>query len=324
MNLLRLAPIAALLLYRRRGPSLEGWRALVTGGTRGLGLELARQLVRRGARVAVCGRDLRELEAAHRELGVLAFQADVASHEDCARLVDQAAHALGGLDLLVNNASVIQVGPAETMTRGDFERAMATNFWGTVDCTRAALRWLRASGGRVVNITSIGGKLAAPHLLPYDCAKFAVVGFSEGLGAELRKEGVSVTTIVPGLLRTGSAFNASFKGDAPAEATWFGASDATPLTTISARRAARRILLAAARREREVTLGLPAKVARLVVGLTPSLAGAALSLVDRLLPRGTGRKARLGRDVLPRFVRRLLAPAVRRYHQELAASTRTP
>jgi NAD(P)-dependent dehydrogenase (short-subunit alcohol dehydrogenase family) len=270
---------------------LTGRVVLITGGSRGLGLLLAREFARQGARISICARDERELESAHRDLesrgaDVLAVRCDVARREEVDAWVERAAAAFGAVDVLVNNASVIQVGPFQATTLEDFEQAMAVNYWGTVHATYAALPHLRRRpDARIVNVTSIGGKVAVPHLLPYDAAKFAVVGFSEGLRAELAREGITVTTIVPGLMRTGSPPNAFFKGDQDAEYTWFSLGDATPITAMSAERAARRIVLATRRGEAEVTLTWQAKLLRLAHDLFPGAATDVLGLVNRALPR---------------------------------------
>ena len=158
----------------------------------------------------------------------------------------------GQVDILVNNAGIIEVGPVQNMARSDFEDALAVDFWGVLDPILAVLPQMRArKSGRIVNITSIGGKVAFPHLLPYVAAKFAATGLSEGLRAELARDGITVTTIVPGLLRTGSYGNALFKGDKPGEYAWFGLGDNLPGGSISAERAAREIVTATRRGEAE-------------------------------------------------------------------------
>src|SRR5437763_6066124 len=108
-------------------------------------------------------------------------------------MVDEVAKRFGRIDVLVNNAGIIQVGPVENMTITDFENAMAVMFWGPVYATLATLPYMRQHGdGRIVNITSIGGKVSVPHLVPYSCAKFAAVALSEGLRAELASTGIRV------------------------------------------------------------------------------------------------------------------------------------
>src|SRR5438270_7691587 len=100
----------------------------------------------------------------------------------------------------------------------------------------------RRREGRIVNISSIGGKLSMPHLVPYGASKFALTGLSEGMRVELRKDGVFVTTVCPGLMRTGSPVNADFKGKHREEYSWFSISDSLPLLTMSAERAAGQII----------------------------------------------------------------------------------
>jgi short-subunit dehydrogenase len=192
---------------------------------------------------------------------------------------------LGRIDILINNAGIIQVGPLESVGVGEFEDAMGTMFWGAVRTTLAVLPQMRArKQGRIVNVTSIGGKVAVPHLLPYDAAKFAATGFSEGLRAELAKDGISVTTIVPGLMRTGSHRFAMFRGDRANERRWFSAVAQLPGLAMSPERAARQIVRAARQRRAEAVLGVPAKILRLASALFPALTARALAGANRLLP----------------------------------------
>jgi short-subunit dehydrogenase len=172
----------------------------------------------------------------------------------------------------------------------DFQHAMAVNFWGTLYASLAAAEVMRAQGdgGRIVNITSIGGKVAVPHLLPYDSAKFAALGFSEGLRAELAPHGISVTTVVPGLMRTGSYTNALFKGQPEQEFGWFSYAANTRFTAMDARRAARKVVRAAKLRSAEVVLGWQAKLLSTAKELFPNAVAYALTLVNRMMPDAHG------------------------------------
>ena len=292
-------------LLRRRAPlDLRGQVVLITGGSRGLGLAMAEELVAEGALPVICARNADDLADARQrllELGatdVLAVPADVRDREQVEQLIEATLDHFGRIDIVVNNAGTIMVGPLESQTLVDFEDAMATMFWGTVYPALAALPHMRRQGsGRIVNITSIGGKVSVPHLMSYSAAKFAAVGFSEGLRAEVAKDGVEVTTVVPGLMRTGSHINAIFKGQHEQEYTWFGLGASMPLLTISAEQAARDIVAAIKRGDAEVTLGLPAQLLAGFHGLFPGLTSDIMALVNRLLPDPNGdRERHLGRD----------------------------
>jgi NAD(P)-dependent dehydrogenase (short-subunit alcohol dehydrogenase family) len=288
------AGTALLARKLRRGASLRGRVVLITGGSRGLGLLLARELVRKGARIAICARDERELGRAREDLAarggeVLAVACDVRIPSAAERLVETVVARYGRLDVLINNAGIIEVGPAGAMSLEDYQSVMGVNFWGAVHTTLAALPHLRRSTlARIVNVTSIGAAIPVPHLLPYTCSKFALLGFSEGLAAEVAPEGVCVTTVLPGMMRTGSFVNALFKGQRAREVSWFSLGAALPIASMNADRAARRILLACARGERFLTLGLPFKALRIAHALAPGLSIAILSVMARLLPELDG------------------------------------
>ena len=323
---------------RKPEADLRGAVALVTGGSRGLGLALSRELAQQGCRLAICARDESELEAARLDLQVqqpgvevLAIPCDVSDPAQVAAMVEAVTQQYGRIDILINNAGIIVVAPVETLTRADFERVMAVNFWGVLNPTLAVLPGMRAQGsGRIVNITSIGGKIAVPHLLPYTCAKFAAVGFSEGLRAELADTGISVTTVVPGLMRTGSHLNAEFGGEQQAEYRWFalGASAPYPIA-VGADRAARLIVRATKCSQADCTYPVSAVVATRLSGLLPSVTTNALTLVDRLLPQpplqpaGTSPGAAIDADLDAPFLRAatILGRAAAERYKQIRPST---
>jgi NAD(P)-dependent dehydrogenase (short-subunit alcohol dehydrogenase family) len=306
---------------------LSGKTVLITGGSRGLGLALAREMTAQGARVAICGRDAASLERAERGLrritaAVLAVQCDVTQQDQVDSLLAQVRSRLGPVDVLVNNAGVIEVGPAETMSPADYQEAMATNFWGLLYPTLTVLPEMRdRRSGRIVNITSIGGKLGIPHLLPYSASKFAAVGFSQGLRAEVASDGIKVVTVCPGLMRTGSPRNAVFRGRHRSEYAWFSISDALPGLSISVERAARRIVDACRRGDAEVLFPLTARAAAIVSAVAPGLTADALGYIDRLLPgpgpqpsgRRTGAESQSW--LSPSWLTRLGDRAARQYNQ---------
>jgi NAD(P)-dependent dehydrogenase (short-subunit alcohol dehydrogenase family) len=287
--------VAARALRRRRPIRFRDRVVVITGGSRGLGLLMARELAAQGARLAILARDPGELDLARRELAalgghrVLALPCDVGDRDEVRWAIDAAVERFGRLDVLINNAGTIQVGPLEHMTIEDFEEALRVHFWGPLYATLAAIPHLRRRGnGRIVNIASIGGKIAVPHLVPYSASKFALVGLSDGLRAELAQEGIYVTTVCPGLMRTGSHVNALFKGRRAEELAWFAISDSLPLTSMAGRRAARRIVEACKYGEPHLILTNQARAAVLAATLAPNVTARLLEAVARLLPAPAG------------------------------------
>jgi NAD(P)-dependent dehydrogenase (short-subunit alcohol dehydrogenase family) len=312
---------ARQLLRMARRITLEDRVVVITGASTGHGLMVARYAARRGARLVLAARETENLSAAELEMihqgarDVLAVPTDVNDRAQCQYLVDVTTERHGRVDVLVNNAGIIQVGPMETMTIRDFEEALATNFWGAVYCTLAAVPYMRERRfGRIANVVSVGGKFPAPHLLPYTASKFALAGLTQALRVELAKDGILVTGVYPHLMRTGGHVHAWVKGDRPAEYTWFALGDTLPLISTSAEYVARRLWRAVCAGDAEVIVGWPAAVAATVHNLCPNWTLEGLALINRLLPEpaGTGGPVR-GQDVpgrLPEFLsQQVPAPA---------------
>ncbi|MDQ4117686.1 MAG: SDR family NAD(P)-dependent oxidoreductase [Actinomycetota bacterium] len=263
--------------------------ALVTGASRGLGFLLAREWARAGHDLVVCARSADGLEPAAENLRgegveVEAVEADVADRDDVTRLVARTEHRFGRLDVLVANAGIIQVGPAGQMRAADHRHAMDVAHWGTVHAVLEALPLLQRSRGRVLAVTSLGGKLPAPHLLPYAAAKHAAVGFAEGLRVESGRLGIGVTVAVPGLMRTGSTRNALVTGDRVAERRWFTVAASLPVLSMDAERAARRLVAATRRGRAEVVLTPAAALAIRAHALAPNLTLRVTTAIADLLP----------------------------------------
>jgi NAD(P)-dependent dehydrogenase (short-subunit alcohol dehydrogenase family) len=262
--------------------------------------------VEEGARVALLARDLQELERAREELEargrgeVMTIRCDVRRRADVRSAVDRVLDTWRTVDVLINNAGVIQVGPLEHMTHEDFENAMATHFWGPLHLMFEVVPSMRhRSFGRIVNISSVGGRVAVPHLAPYSASKFALVGLSDAVRTELNQYGIRVTTVSPGLMRTGSPLNADIKGQHEAEYAWFAIADSTPGLSVSAERAARQIIEACRYGDPELTISLPAKIAVIASNAVPRLIAHTMALVNRILPGPVGRSGdrhRRGRD----------------------------
>jgi NAD(P)-dependent dehydrogenase (short-subunit alcohol dehydrogenase family) len=301
----------ARALRSTRAIDFAGKSVVIFGGSRGLGLVLAREFASEGARVVLAARNPEELERAQADLdargaSVTTFPCDITDRRQVDATVDRIIGEHGTIDVLVNDAGIIQVGPVEHMTVADFENAMTTHFWGPLATILAALPHMRRAGARrIVNISSIGGKVAVPHLLPYCASKFALTGLSEGLGAELAREGFRVTTVCPGLMRTGSTYNAWFKGQYRREFAWFHMSGSMPGVSIDARRAARQILDACRHGDAELIITPSARLAVLLNAVCPGTVAAAMRLANRLLPspaREGGTEARTGWQSVSRLV----------------------
>lgn len=311
--------------------SFRGKVALVTGGSRGFGLALAEAFLKAGATVGLLARDAHELGRAHEQLReryprglVHTFVCDVTSAESLARTFREAHRQMRRLDILVNNAGAVVAAPFESTTHGDFEAQVTLHLQAAVTATHLILPYFREQGGgRIANISSIGGKMPLPHMSTYTASKFALAGFSAAVTAELAEQNVHVTTVYPGLMRTGSPLQGVFKGDHELEFAWFLAGDVAPLVSVAPERAARAVLAGIRDAKAEVVISLAAKLGAFVYQNFPETYAEATALGARLLPHGqnSGRKTGaasqgwLQRSALGRFLLARNAAAARRWNQ---------
>ncbi|MEO7268538.1 MAG: SDR family NAD(P)-dependent oxidoreductase [Knoellia sp.] len=280
--------------------------ALVAGASRGLGLLVSAELVARGHRVHGCARDRAELDRAEELVNsgavgpgdesdsapgtgrgeFVGHVCDVADADAVTAWVEEVRSTEGRIDVAIHVAGIIQVGPVQTTTLGHFRAAIDTMLLGPVHLCLAVLpTMLDAGAGRIGVVSSVGGVVSVPHLLPYSVAKFGAVGLTEGLYAELSGTGVTATTIVPGLMRTGGHVHAQFVGDAARDYAWFAPGASLPLLSVSAERAARRIVDAVLAGRSQVELTPLTWVGRRVHGVAPGTTSRVLGLVARALPR---------------------------------------
>lgn len=296
------AGLLAMNSALRRATRLDftGKVVVITGGSRGLGLALAEEFARAGAHLVLAARDEEELTRAAemlRSRQALTASADIdlvpvdLREESSGRhLIERATARFGKVDVLVNNAGVIFVGPVEKQPLSAYQEAIAIELFAKVQLVNAVLpQMLERGEGSIVNIASIGGKIPVPHLAPYTAAKFASVGYSATLHAELKPKGIHVTTIYPALMRTGSYPNAIVVGDLEKEYRWFSISASLPGVAHSAGAAARKIVTATAERRTEVAIGWDAFLAARLYGLLPETFTNLASIADQfLLPATTG------------------------------------
>lgn len=292
------AAVTAVLMVRpllraARSFDYRGKVVLIAGGSRGLGLVMARQLASQGTKVALIARNEDKLREAAQQLRAMQADAyfyacDIRDQAQVQQAVEAVVANLGPIDVLINDAGVIQVGPIDTMTLDDYKEAMEVHFWGPLYLTMAAMPHMRERKfGRIANITSIGGKVSVPHLLPYCASKFALVGWSEGLRAELLKDNVLVTTVCPGMMRTGSHVNAYFKGNNEGEFAWFSIGNGLPITSVSAEKAARQVIEAVRRGDPELIISVQAQAAIKFAQLFPGLTHDLFGVANTMLPKAT-------------------------------------
>jgi short-subunit dehydrogenase len=318
----------------RNHRSLTGKVVLITGGSRGFGLAMAEEFGSHGARVILTARDAGELARAREKLlapaiglrdrDVRTLPCDLTDSEQTEKMIALATSEFGKIDVLVNNAGIISVGPVENQSLAAFKSAMESNYYTMLHATLAVLpQMLARRSGRIVNITSIGAKLAVPHLLPYSASKFAALGFSQGLHAELRAKGIRVTTVCPGLMRTGSHRHALFTGDQEREYRWFSLGASLPGISTSARNAARKVVQATAAGRTEITITPQAILAATFAQALPRCTAQVMHWVNSLvLPRpapGPDRPMAAGRDARGKELTPLVQLgriAARRYNED--------
>jgi len=280
---------------------------LITGGSRGLGLAMAKEFGHQGSRLALCARDAEELQNARdlliREgIQVDTFVCDVTKKNEVESLLGQVIGRFGHVDVLINNAGLISVAPLDSLDESDFEKAMDLMFWGPFHMTMAVLPHMKKlTGAQIINIASVGGRVSVPHLLPYSCAKFALVGFSSGLAAELQSRNIDVLTVCPGLMRTGSYLKAEFKGKVENEFGWFSVLGNLPGFSVAADYAARQIRDAAQRRKHHLIISLPAKILIAADAVVPELTQTIFGTVNALLPGPGPKDSATGESVNPKF-----------------------
>jgi len=279
---------------------------LISGGSRGLGLEIAREICARGGKVVLLARDEEELARAKSGLDrfgteVLTIPCDLLETAQIQSAVQQTLQRFGRIDILINSAGAIEVGPLAHMQFKDFDRAMRLHFWAPYILQFLIVPQMRAKGGgHIVNISSIGGRIAVPHMTPYSASKFALAGFSDAIRSELIRDKIYVTTVTPGLMRTGSEIHAKFKGDHAAEYRWFNSSLKIPFASISVQRAARKVVNTCARRRPVLVMPFSTYLIIAANAVFPNLMARAMKMFARALPSqvsSSGNEARSGAEI---------------------------
>lgn len=292
-------------LRRRSAFRFTGKSVVITGGSRGFGLIMARRLVAEGAHVALLARNVDELERAHRELvgrsapgqRIVTLQCDVRDQESVQSAIEQVAKQFGGIDVLINNAGVIMVGPMQHLQPADYEDAIATHFWGPLYATYAVLPYMRQQGGgRIVNISSSGGRISVPHLASYSVSKAALAALSDALRFELARENIVVTGVYPITMRTGAHVNAQFKGQHREEFTIFALLASLPLIAQDAEGAGRSVLEACRRGDAALYIPGLFRFSPALNMIAPNVISGIMTWINRLLPRSVGRPGDVAKE----------------------------
>ena len=306
--------IGLAIASRYRGRyDFENKVVIITGGSRGLGLVLARELASRGASLGLMARDAIELARARRTIDsdslVQLLPADVTDPAQVEQAFSTMIRRFGRIDVVINNAGQVLSAPFDDTTREDFAAMLDVHFWGTLNVSRAALPHLARHGeGRIINICSIGGRVPVPHLSAYCASKYAQAGLSAVMAQELRSKGIRVTTVLPGLMRTGSHLQAWFKGERPTEFALFSLIGGAPMTSMSAERAAKLILAASARGQSDAVIPFTYRQISRIYSLVPNLSIAALAAVNAAMPGPRTRVATQGKHMeLPTLVKGVAA-----------------
>ena len=314
------------IVRKQNAYSFKDKVVIITGGSRGLGLVLARMLAAEGAKLAICARTEFQLKKAEVELSssgteVLALPCDLTNRVQAEQFIERTLKYYGRIDVLINNAGIIQAGPLADMTLTDFEDAMNTHFWAPLYTMWATVPHMKERGqGRIVNVASVGGKISIPHLVPYSASKFALVGLSSGFRHELKKDDILVTTVNPGLTRSGSNRNILVKGQSEKEYAWFTSAGANLLITSSVEKTARQIIDACRYGEAEVLTNIPAKALALANNVLPEFTSDALSLTNKFLPEENGNKINTRgyeneSDLIPDHLKKRAAEAAKKNNE---------
>jgi len=270
-----------------------GGTAVVTGAASGIGAALAPLLAARGSDLVLVDRDAERLagvaaavRAAHPSVSVATAVVDLADPVATQRLADELVAAHPDVTLLVNNAGVALGGRFDQVTLDEFDWVMEINFRSVVRLTKAFLPVLKAHpGSHVVNLSSLFGLMAPAGQAAYSSSKFAVRGFTEALRHELAEDGVGVTSVHPGGIRTRIAETARVAGGVDAEEAARGKADFARLLTFPAEKAAALIVDAVERRRPRLLIGASAKVPDALVRVVPGGYGKLLAAVTKLAGR---------------------------------------
>ncbi|RFU62800.1 SDR family oxidoreductase [Peribacillus saganii] len=204
---------------------LKGKVAIVTGGSKGIGFETAIQFVKEGAKVTICGRGKQALDHAaaliYEQTGekIYTVQADVSKPVDCKKLIEQTIGHYGSLDILINNAGTSSANPFENVNEDMWQEDLDLKLFGAVNCSRAAITYMKEKGGSIINITAVIGKAPPASSLPTSVTRAAGIALTKAMSKDLGQYSIRVNTVCIGLIRSSQIEEKKWKKLAP-HLTW--------------------------------------------------------------------------------------------------------
>lgn len=295
-------------------------KVVITGGSRGLGLALCEEFANEGADILLIARDIEELKRAKNSLQLkypersfFTVAADLCQPESYSLIREQIDRHFFSVDVLVNNAGAIMIGPFSSMTENDFRSQMEIHLFAALKMIQLCMPDFESQKeGQIINICSMGGKVAVPHMITYDASKFAMAGLSQGLAAELKSKNIYVTTVYPAVMMTGSPIQAIFKGNHAKSFDWFASIDYMPLLSLPADKAAKNIVQAAHLKKAELVMPGFANLRILGSALLPNLMISTMRKIHSFLPQEESQEYKSGFEVkhLARFLQKYLADKV--------------
>lgn len=262
-------------------------RVLVTGGSAGLGLVLARQLASKGVRLAVCDMARQTVRQAVDELrkyggDVIGIECDVRKYDSVVQMFEEIDAEFGGVDVLFNAAGVVEVGASEWMNHRDFENFMETNCRGAFCTIRAAMPGMWKLGwGRIMNVALLGRQRAVTSMPPGVECKSGTVGLLQDLRTDFRHENILVSTACPGLIETLSSRETMFEDRHREKYGWFSIGDSLPLMSENAQEAASQIIDACQQGRGKFTVANPVNVAVHLQRYFPALKNEILTMMGQ-------------------------------------------
>jgi len=279
---------------KKRQFTYQGKVVLVTGGARGLGYIMARQLVEEGAKVIICARDADQLDKAYvllRNHGEVTYPyvCDITEKENIVQLAYFIKKRFGRLDVLINNTGTITINPIEQLPLNNYKKFIESHLWGPMQLVRVLIPLLSKSReAKIVNIFSVGGKISLAKSQPYDVNEIVHAVFYDNISRVITGKNIKLTAIYPEFKDQDLPVNLKLKGHSEQELAWSKFNESRPLISLYAENVGKQILKTAQIGKKTLTLPFPRELARIVNNINTELNLTLCQLVDHLVPHDSG------------------------------------